>query len=76
MIVAGDPMSHLTPAAREHLTRIPTIVLDSRDTATTRIATVAFRTATYGINTPGTVYRADGVPIPLRAGLVIAAAER
>ncbi len=37
-------------------------------TATTRIATVAFRTATYGINTPGTVYRADGVPIPLAVG--------
>ena len=28
--------------------------------------TVAFTTATYGINTPGTVYRMDDVPIPLR----------
>jgi formylmethanofuran dehydrogenase subunit B len=27
---------------------------------------VAFTTATYGINTPGTVYRMDDVPIPLR----------
>ena len=50
LIVAGDPMSHLTPAAREHLARIPTIVLDSRDTAMTSIATIAFRTATYGIH--------------------------
>ena len=28
--------------------------------------TVVFHTATYGINTPGTVYRMDDVPIPLR----------
>ena len=27
---------------------------------------MAFTTATYGINTPGTVYRMDDVPIPLR----------
>ncbi len=30
LIVAGDPMSLLAPAAREHLTRIPTIVLHSQ----------------------------------------------
>jgi formylmethanofuran dehydrogenase subunit B len=69
LIVAGDPLSRLTPAAREHLDRIPTIVLHCRDTATAAIATVALRTATYGINTPGTVYRADGVPISLRPAL-------
>ena len=27
---------------------------------------MAFTTATYGINVPGTVYRMDDVPIPLR----------
>ena len=27
---------------------------------------VAFTVATYGINVPGTVYRMDDVPIPLR----------
>ena len=66
LIVAGDPISHFTPAALEHLTRIPTIVVYSKEMATAGIATVAFRTAVYGINTPGTVYRADGVTIPLR----------
>ena len=29
-------------------------------------ATVAFTTSVYGINTGGTVYRMDDVPIPLR----------
>jgi formylmethanofuran dehydrogenase subunit B len=69
LVVAADPMSHSTAAAREHLIRVPTIVLDSKDTATTKIATVSFRTAVYGINASGTVYRADGVTIPLRASL-------
>ncbi len=69
MIVASDPMSNFTQAAREHLARIPSIVLDPKDTPTTRSATVVFHTATYGINTPGTVYRMDDVPIPPAPGL-------
>ncbi|MDA7978005.1 MAG: formylmethanofuran dehydrogenase subunit B [Pirellulales bacterium] len=66
MIVAADPMANLPQAAQEHLAKIPYIVLDPQDTRTMRGATVAFTTATYGINTPGTVYRMDGVPLPLR----------
>ena len=66
LIVASDPMSDFTQAARENLARIPSIVLDPKDTPTTRNATVVFHTATYGINTAGTVYRMDDVPIPLR----------
>ena len=31
-----------------------------------KLAKVAFTTATYGINTPGTVYRMDNVPLYLR----------
>jgi formylmethanofuran dehydrogenase subunit B len=66
LIVASDPMSNFTQAAREHLARIPYIALDPKDTPTTRHAAVVFHTATYGINTAGTVYRMDDVPIPLR----------
>lgn len=51
---------------REHLARIPLISLDTKETPTSRAATVAFTVATYGINTGGTVYRMDDVPIPLR----------
>jgi formylmethanofuran dehydrogenase subunit B len=69
IIIAGDPMSYFGDKACERLRRIPTIVLDSGTTATTRIATIVFRTATCGINTPGTVYRADGVSIPVRAAV-------
>jgi formylmethanofuran dehydrogenase subunit B len=66
MIIASDPMSNFSQAARERLAAIPYIALDPKETPTTRAATVAFTTATYGINTPGTVYRMDDVPIPLR----------
>ncbi len=69
MIIGSDPMSDLTQAAREHLERIPSIVLDPKETPTTRVAAVVFHTATYGINTAGTVYRMDDVPIPLRPAL-------
>ena len=66
LIIASDPISNFTQAAREHLARIPSVVLDHKETPTTRAATVVFHTATYGINTSGTVYRMDDVPIPLR----------
>lgn len=66
MIIASDPLANFSQAAREHLKSIPFIAFDPKETPTTRAATVAFTTATYGINTPGTVYRMDDVPIPLR----------
>ncbi len=66
LIVACDPMANFSQPAREHLARIPYIALDPKETPTTQHAAVAFTVATYGINTGGTVYRMDDVPIPLR----------
>jgi len=66
LIVAADPMANFPQPARDHLARIPYVVLDPKETPTVRKAAVSFTTATYGINTPGTVYRMDDVPIPLR----------
>lgn len=66
MIIASDPMSNFCQDARDHFEKIPSIVLDPKLSDTARVATVAFTTATYGINVPGTVYRMDDVPIPLR----------
>jgi formylmethanofuran dehydrogenase subunit B len=66
LIIAADPMSTFSRAACEHLARIPSIVIDAKDTPSARAATVVFHTATYGINTGGTVYRMDDVPISLR----------
>jgi formylmethanofuran dehydrogenase subunit B len=66
LIIASDPMGNFSQPAREHLAKIPFIALDPKETPTTRAAAVAFTTAIYGINVPGTVYRMDDVPIPLR----------
>ena len=66
LLIACDPMANFSQPARERLKAIPYIALDPKDTPTTRAATVTFTTATYGINTPGTVYRMDDVPIFLR----------
>jgi formylmethanofuran dehydrogenase subunit B len=66
MIVASDPAANFSQPAREHLSKIPYVALDPKETPTTRGATVAFNVATYGINVPGTAYRMDDVPITLR----------
>lgn len=66
MIIASDPASNFPKAAIDHLHKIPVISLDTKETDTSKLAHVAFSTATYGINTGGTVYRMDDVPITLR----------
>jgi formylmethanofuran dehydrogenase subunit B len=66
LIIASDPMANFSGPARDHLASIPYIVLDPKYTPTVQHARVAFTTATYGINTAGTVYRMDDVPLPLR----------
>lgn len=66
LIISADPMSNFPDPARMHLARIPLICLDPKLSETAKVATVAFTTSVYGINTGGTVYRMDDVPIPLR----------
>jgi formylmethanofuran dehydrogenase subunit B len=65
-VIASDPASNFSRKAIEHIKRIPVITLDPKPTVTTRLAKVAFTTAPYGINTPGTVYRMDNVALNLR----------
>ncbi len=66
LMIATDPASNFPKRAIERLKRIPVISLDAKPTYTSRQARVAFMVATYGINTGGTVYRMDDVPITLR----------
>lgn len=66
MIVASDPASNFPQKAIEHLEKIPVISMDVKETHTTRLSRVSFAVATYGINTGGTVYRMDDIPISLR----------
>ncbi len=65
-VIASDPASNFSAKAIEHIKTIPVITLDPKPTYTSKLAKVAFTTATYGINTPGTVYRMDNVALSLR----------
>ncbi len=69
LILGADPGATMPQPAIEHLRRIPTIVLDPKVTHTSRLARVHITTAVTGISAPGTVYRMDEVPLPLRPAL-------
>jgi formylmethanofuran dehydrogenase subunit B len=69
LILGADPGATMPQPAIDHLARIPTIVLDPKVTHTSRIARVHFTTAVTGISAPGTVYRMDEIPLPLRPAL-------
>ena len=69
LILGADPGATMPQPGIDHLTRIPTIVLDPKVTHTSRLARVHITTATTGISAPGTAYRMDEVPLPLRPAL-------
>jgi formylmethanofuran dehydrogenase subunit B len=69
LVLGADPGATMPQPAIDHLARIPTIVLDPKVTHTSRIARVHFTTAVTGISAPGTAYRMDEIPLPLRPAL-------
>lgn len=69
MILGADPGATMPQPAIDHLARIPTIVLDPKVTHTSRLAHVHITTAVTGISAPGTAYRMDEIPLPLRPAL-------
>jgi len=70
ILVAGaDPGATMPQPGIDHMARVPMIVLDPKVTHTSKIARVHITTATTGISAPGTVYRMDEIPLPLRPAL-------
>lgn len=69
LVVASDPLEHLSAAAADRLRELPMVVVDARTTTTAAAARVAFATAADGVEIAGTAHRMDGVPVPLRAPL-------
>jgi formylmethanofuran dehydrogenase subunit B len=69
LILGADPGATMPQPAIDHLARTATIVLDPKVTHTSRLARVHITTAVTGISAPGTVYRMDEVPLPLRPAL-------
>jgi formylmethanofuran dehydrogenase subunit B len=69
IILGADPGATMPQPGIDHLARIPTIVLDPKVTHTSRLARVHITTAATGVSAPGTVYRMDEIPLPLRPAL-------
>jgi formylmethanofuran dehydrogenase subunit B len=69
LILGADPGATMPQPAIDHLARVPTIVLDPKVTHTSRLARIHITTAVTGISAPGTGYRMDEVPLPLRPAL-------
>ena len=69
LIVAADPWSTMPEAAVEHLESIPHVVIDRAGACRRTKARVQFITASPGIDTPGTAYRMDWVPVSMRAAV-------
>ncbi len=66
LIVASDPIAVFPRPALERLSQIPVVALDTHESETTKVAKVAFTTATTGINAEGTLYRMDSIPLRAR----------
>lgn len=66
LLIGSEGVVGLSPAARKSLDQLPIIALDYPSVESFVRPTVRFTTAVYGIHRPGTAYRMDEVPIPLR----------
>ena len=66
VFVGSETTADFPEKAMAHLRQIPIIALESPATQTAVPVAVRFTTAVYGVHRPGTAYRMDEVPIPLR----------
>ncbi len=66
LIVGWDALSFLSGPIAKSLQNIPIISLSTQPTITTRESSVVFPTALTGAETNGTVYRMDGIAVPLK----------
>jgi formylmethanofuran dehydrogenase subunit B len=66
VLVGTETIPYFSPAARQHLNHIPTIVLDYPNAPLHLSPDVQFTTAVYGLHAAGTAYRMDNVPLPLK----------
>jgi formylmethanofuran dehydrogenase subunit B len=66
LLVGSEGTVDFSPTARDYLATIPTIALDYPAAVAEPIPGIQFTTAVHGIHRPGTAYRMDEVPIPLR----------
>jgi formylmethanofuran dehydrogenase subunit B len=69
LLLGSEGVAAFSPRAVAALRAIPTIALDYPTVESLIPPTVRFTTAVHGVHLPGTAYRMDEVPVPLRAVL-------
>jgi formylmethanofuran dehydrogenase subunit B len=69
LVIGADPGATMPQPAINHLKRVPTICLDPHVTHTSKLSRVHITTAPQGIAAPGTAYRMDEIPLPLKPAL-------
>ena len=66
LLVGSETCRDLSPRAQWAIEQLPTVALDYPNVEPPFKATVQITTAIYGVHAPGTAYRMDEIPIPLR----------
>jgi formylmethanofuran dehydrogenase subunit B len=66
LVIASDPVANFPRSAVEHLVKKPLIAICPHMDATAMMADVVLPSTFVGIETSGTAYRMDHVPLPLK----------
>ncbi|NYB50964.1 MAG: formylmethanofuran dehydrogenase subunit B [Methanobacteriaceae archaeon] len=66
MVIASDPGAHFPQKALQRMAEIPVIAIEPHRTPTTELADIILPPAIVGMETEGTAYRMEGVPIRMR----------
>jgi formylmethanofuran dehydrogenase subunit B len=69
LIIASDPGAHFPETASKYLADIPTILMSPETNCSKNLARIFLPVSCCGIDTKGTAYRMDNIPIPLKAVL-------
>ncbi len=66
LVIASDPVAHFPKKATRNLIKNPLVVVDPEPTPSSLMADVVIPSTFVGIETEGTAYRMDHVPLPLK----------
>lgn len=66
LVVASDPVAHFPGDAVRYMKKIPVFVIDPTSSLTSRISRIYIPSAISGLETGGTAYRMDGVPLSMK----------
>jgi len=66
LVIASDPVAHFPKASSKNIAKHPLISIEPEVTPTTMLADVILPPAFAGIESEGTAYRMDHVPLPLK----------